>query len=132
MTPAATVLSRTEQQQRNRDLLLDAAAVVFERDGFHGARLEDVAAGAELLLLAVPDTELAAMVAGLAATGVVTPGTIVVHTSGANGIGVLAPLTDRGCLPLALHPVMTFTGADDDIDRLVGACFGITAADETP
>ncbi len=90
----------------------------------------EVAGRAELLLLAVPDTELAGLVAGLAATGAVRPGTIVAHTSGANGIGVLAPLTEQGCIPLAVHPAMTFTGADEDITRLSGACFGITAADE--
>ncbi|HEU4360906.1 MAG TPA: DUF2520 domain-containing protein [Mycobacterium sp.] len=90
----------------------------------------DVAGHAELLLLAVPDTELAAVVSGLAATDAVRPGTIVVHTSGANGIGVLAPLTEQGCLPLAIHPAMTFTGSDADIHRLSQTCFGITAADE--
>ncbi|MGB6203005.1 Rossmann-like and DUF2520 domain-containing protein [Mycolicibacter algericus] len=90
----------------------------------------DVAGDAELLLLAVPDTELAGIVSGLAATGAVRAGTIVVHTSGATGIGVLAPLTEQGCLPLAIHPAMTFTGADEDIDRLTDSCFGITAADE--
>ena len=90
----------------------------------------DVAARAELLLLAVPDAELAGLVTGLATTSAVRPGTIVVHTSGANGIGVLAPLTDQGCIPLAIHPAMTFTGADEDIARLREACFGITAADE--
>ncbi|MCV7385656.1 Rossmann-like and DUF2520 domain-containing protein [Mycolicibacter longobardus] len=90
----------------------------------------DVAANAELLLLAVPDTELAGMVSGLAATGAVRAGTIVVHTSGATGIGVLAPLTEQGCLPLAIHPAMTFTGSDEDIDRLSESCFGVTAADE--
>ncbi|OBJ30327.1 Rossmann-like and DUF2520 domain-containing protein [Mycolicibacter heraklionensis] len=90
----------------------------------------DVAADAELLLLAVPDTELAGIVSGLAATGAVRAGTIVVHTSGAIGISVLAPLTEQGCLPLAIHPAMTFTGSDEDIDRLSESCFGITAADE--
>lgn len=90
----------------------------------------DVAARAELLLLAVPDSELAALVAGLAATGTVRQGTIVVHTSGANGIAVLRPLSELGCIPLAIHPAMTFTGADEDIARLAEACFGITAADE--
>ncbi|OBH15678.1 DUF2520 domain-containing protein [Mycolicibacter terrae] len=90
----------------------------------------DVAGDAELLLLAVPDTELAGIVSGLAATGAVRAGTIVVHTSGATGIGVLAPLTEQGCLPLAIHPAMTFTGGDEDIDRLANSCFGITAADE--
>ncbi|OBF16456.1 DUF2520 domain-containing protein [Mycobacterium sp. ACS4331] len=90
----------------------------------------EVAAASELLLLAVPDAELPALISGLAATGEVRRGTIVAHTSGANGIGVLAPLTEQGCLPLAIHPAMTFTGADEDITRLSDACFGITAADE--
>ncbi|BDB45353.1 MULTISPECIES: Rossmann-like and DUF2520 domain-containing protein [Mycobacterium] len=90
----------------------------------------DVAAGAELLLLAVPDSELAGLVSGLAATSAVRPGTIVAHTSGANGIAVLAPLTELGCIPLAIHPAMTFTGSDEDIARLPDTCFGVTAADE--
>lgn len=90
----------------------------------------DVADVAELLLLTVPDSELAGLIRGLAATGAVRRGTIVVHTSGANGVGVLAPLTEQGCVPLAIHPAMTFTGADEDIFRLGETCFGITAADE--
>ncbi len=89
----------------------------------------DVAASAELLLLAVTDSELAGLVSGLAATSAVRPGTIVAHTSGANGIGILAPLTPR-CIPLAIHPAMTFTGSDEDISRLPDTCFGITAADD--
>jgi predicted short-subunit dehydrogenase-like oxidoreductase (DUF2520 family) len=89
----------------------------------------EVAARCELLLLAVPDADLASVVSGLAATHAVRPRTIVVHTSGANGIGVLAPLTEQGCLPLAIHPAMTFTGSDEDIARLPDTCFGITAAD---
>jgi predicted short-subunit dehydrogenase-like oxidoreductase (DUF2520 family) len=91
---------------------------------------QDVAADAELLLLAVPDSELAGLVSGLAATAAVRPGTIVAHTSGANGVGILAPLAQDGCIPLAIHPAMTFTGADEDISRLPDACFGITAADD--
>ncbi|MFR9752548.1 Rossmann-like and DUF2520 domain-containing protein [Nocardia sp. 004] len=91
---------------------------------------EEVAAHSELLLLAVPDIELAGLVRGLACAGVVRPGTIVAHTSGANGIGVLAPLTEIGALPLAIHPAMTFTGHEEDLTRLGNACFGITAADE--
>ncbi|MEU7630671.1 DUF2520 domain-containing protein [Nocardia sp. NPDC049220] len=92
--------------------------------------IEEVAARSELLLLAVPDTELPGLVRGLAETGVVRAGTIVAHTSGANGIGVLAPLAALSALPLAIHPAMTFTGHDEDVLRLGNACFGITAADE--
>src|ERR1700744_4196954 len=91
---------------------------------------QDVPADAELLLLAVPDSELAGLVSGLAATAAVRPGTIVAHTSGANGVGILAPLSQDGCIPLAIHPAMTFTGSDEDISRLPDTCFGITAADE--
>ena len=90
----------------------------------------EVADRAELLLLTVPDSELPGLVRGLAATGAVRRGTIVAHTSGANGVGLLAPLADQGVVPLAIHPAMTFTGADEDIDRLADTCFGITAADE--
>jgi predicted short-subunit dehydrogenase-like oxidoreductase (DUF2520 family) len=90
----------------------------------------DVASSAELLLLAVTDSELAGLVSGLAATSAVRPGTIVAHTSGANGISVLTPLTRQGCIPLAIHPAMTFTGSDEDIARLADTCFGVTAADE--
>jgi len=90
----------------------------------------DVADRAELLLLTVPDSELLGLVNGLAATGAVRRGTIVAHTSGANGVALLAPLTAQGCIPLAIHPAMTFTGADEDVSRLSETCFGITAADE--
>jgi predicted short-subunit dehydrogenase-like oxidoreductase (DUF2520 family) len=92
--------------------------------------VQDVAARAELLLLAVPDAELVALISGLAATHAVRPGTIVVHTSGMNGVGVLEPLTTQGCIPLAIHPAMTFTGSDEDIARLPDTCFGVTALDE--
>ncbi|BCN57270.1 oxidoreductase [Prescottella equi] len=90
----------------------------------------EVAARAELLVLAVPDDELAGLIKGLAATESVRPGTIVVHTSGANGIGILEPLTAQGVVPLAIHPAMTFTGHAEDTARLSDACFGITAADD--
>jgi predicted short-subunit dehydrogenase-like oxidoreductase (DUF2520 family) len=35
-----------------------------------------------------------------------------------------------GALPLALHPVMTFTGAASDVHRLPGCPFGVTAPPE--
>ncbi|MGZ4516779.1 MAG: Rossmann-like and DUF2520 domain-containing protein [Mycobacteriaceae bacterium] len=91
---------------------------------------DEVAARADLLLLAVPDDELVGLVRGLAATGAVRPGQIVAHTAGARGVAVLAPLAERGALPLALHPAMTFTGREEDTARLATCCFGITAADD--
>lgn len=99
-------------------------------DGVPVLPADEVAAGAELLVLAVPDDALADLIAGLAATGAVRRGALVVHTSGAHGIEILDPLTATGTLPLALHPVMTFSGTDVDLARLDGACFGATTTDE--
>jgi predicted short-subunit dehydrogenase-like oxidoreductase (DUF2520 family) len=98
-----------------------------------GARLlppDEVVAAAEFVLLAVPDDALRPLVAGLAATGAWRAGQLVAHTSGAQGIGILDPAAARGVLGLALHPVMTFAGRPEDVDRLLGATFGVTAADE--
>ena len=52
------------------------------------------------------------------------------HASGAHGIRVLDQATRAGALPLALHPVMTFTGREDDVDRIKGVSFGVTAPDQ--
>ena len=84
---------------------------------------------ADLVLLTVPDDVLPGLVAGLAATGAPYAGRLVAHASGAHGTGVLDPATRAGALPLALHPVMTFTGREDDVDRIKGVCFGVTAPD---
>ena len=84
---------------------------------------------ADLVLLAVPDDALPGLVAGLAEVGALRPGQLVAHTSGRYGIGVLEKATAAGGLPLALHPVMTFTGGQVDVARLAGCSFGVTAPD---
>jgi predicted short-subunit dehydrogenase-like oxidoreductase (DUF2520 family) len=88
-----------------------------------------VVAAADLVLLSVPDDALSQLVEGLAEVGAWRTGQLVAHVSGAHGLGVLDPATKAGALPLALHPAMTFTGRDEDLDRLVGVSFGVTAPD---
>ncbi|CAL9491271.1 hypothetical protein SUDANB171_03232 [Streptomyces sp. enrichment culture] len=87
----------------------------------------EVLARSELVLLTVPDDALPALVAGLAETGAVRPGQLIAHASGRYGTAVLDPATRAGGLPLALHPVMTFTGSAVDVQRLAGCSFGVTA-----
>ncbi|RFU41999.1 DUF2520 domain-containing protein [Actinomadura logoneensis] len=87
----------------------------------------EVVGAAELVLLTVPDDALPELAGGLAATGTPVEGRLVAHTSGRYGAAVLDPLTGAGALPLALHPVMTFTGRPDDVNRLTGISFGVTA-----
>ncbi|MGZ6825514.1 MAG: Rossmann-like and DUF2520 domain-containing protein [Mycobacteriales bacterium] len=83
---------------------------------------DEVVARASLVLLAVPDDALPGLVQGLADVGAFRPGQLVAHVSGRHGLAVLAPA--QGVLPLALHPVLPFTGAEVE---LRGASFGVTA-----
>ena len=91
---------------------------------------EAAAAAGDLLILAVPDDQLSGLVGGLAANGALRPGQLVAHTSGRHGLAILDPASSCSILPLALHPAMTFTGTPVDLERLDGACFGITAMPE--
>jgi len=88
---------------------------------------DEVAQAADLLVIAVPDDSLPGVVSGLAGTGALRPGQVVLHTSGAHGLAVLGPAAIAGARPLALHPAMTFTGTAADLDRLPGISYGITA-----
>src|SRR3954451_20200037 len=91
---------------------------------------DEVVAASDLVVLAVPDDTLPGLIAGLAETGAWRRGQLAFHTSGAHGLAVLAPAQLAGVLPLALHPAMTFTGAPEDVDRLVGVPFGVTSRPE--
>ena len=86
-----------------------------------------VARDCELLLLSVPDDMLGNVVSTLTASGAVGAGRVVVHTSGRHGLAVLAPAAEAGARPVALHPVLTFTGTAADLARLPGCSFGVTA-----
>lgn len=87
----------------------------------------DVVTSAELVVLAVPDGELAGLVDGLAAIDAWRPGQILVHTSPSFGIGVLEPAQRSGAIPVALHPAMAFTGTSLDLARLRETRIAVTA-----
>lgn len=81
----------------------------------------------ELVLLAVPDDQLPGLVQGLADAGIWQAGQLVVHTSPDHGVGVLAPATAQGVIPLAIHPAMAFTGTSVDLARLRDAYCAVTS-----
>jgi predicted short-subunit dehydrogenase-like oxidoreductase (DUF2520 family) len=87
----------------------------------------DLIERSELVILAVPASELAGLVAGLASTGAWQPGQLVLHTAAEFGTDVLAPATAGGAIPLAIHPAMSFTGTSIDLGQLFGSCFAVTA-----
>ncbi|BCB80328.1 hypothetical protein Pflav_067380 [Phytohabitans flavus] len=80
-------------------------------------------AATDLLLIAVPDDAIGPLVADLPFQS----GQVVAHTSGAQGLAVLAPAAAQGARTLALHPAMTFAGTGDDLSRLPGTAYGVTA-----
>jgi predicted short-subunit dehydrogenase-like oxidoreductase (DUF2520 family) len=88
----------------------------------------EICAEAELILFAVPDDVLPDLVRGLVAAEALTPGTFLVHVSGRHGLAVFEPAPL--CVPLAIHPVMTFTGTSIDLERLSGAPCGVTAPED--
>jgi predicted short-subunit dehydrogenase-like oxidoreductase (DUF2520 family) len=81
-------------------------------------------AATDLLLIAVPDDALRGVVAGLHSTGALRADQVVAHTSGAHGLDVFG-----GVNGMALHPAMTFTGAESDLARLPGIAWGVTTRD---
>ena len=82
----------------------------------------------ELVILAVPESELPSLVSGLAATGAWQQGQLVVHTAPSFGVEVLAPAQALGAIPLAIHPAMAFTGTSIDLIRLRESYCAVTAA----
>lgn len=88
---------------------------------------DEAAARADLVLLTVPDDQLPGLIQGLTSTLAWQAGQIAVHTSGAHGISVFDPAVQAGVVGLAIHPIMTFAGRAEDVERLAGASFGVTA-----
>jgi predicted short-subunit dehydrogenase-like oxidoreductase (DUF2520 family) len=130
-TALGTALARAGHQVVAASAVSEAS-LSRARASFPGAAITEpsqVLRRADLTLLTVPDDVLPGLVAGLAATGAPVEGRMLAHASGRYGVTVLEPATRQGALPLALHPVMTFTGRGDDVDRIDGTCFGVTAPD---
>jgi predicted short-subunit dehydrogenase-like oxidoreductase (DUF2520 family) len=128
-TALAVALSRAGHRITAASAVSDASRERVRRylSGTPVIQPADVAEAADLVLLTVPDDALPGLVRGLVATGAPLMGRMLLHASGRHGLAVLEPAVQQGALPLALHPVMTFTGRADDADRLAGICFGVTA-----
>ncbi len=92
--------------------------------------IENLIANVQTVLFAVPDDVLPDLVRGIAQTIGFKKHQFVIHTSGRFGIDVLAAATAQGAIPMAIHPAMTFTGAPNDVDRIIGCPFAITTNDE--
>ncbi len=111
-------------------------AAVYSRDQVRSAALaravhapsvshpHEVIERADLTLLTVSDDAIALLAADLARQlPADLPGHAVVHTSGAHGQDVLAPLSERGLMTGSLHPAYPFTGTP--VVDLTGVAFAV-------
>lgn len=111
-----SALARALAQARPPSATTAAAPARFEILGPLGRGEYAATAGAEAVLLCVPDAQIAAAAAQVA------PGPLVGHCSGATGLEPLAPHE-----AYLLHPLMTVTGPGTTFEGAGAALAGSTA-----
>lgn len=95
-----------------------------------GVKLTDMprtAEAADLLLLALDEASLEPAVTSMAELGLLGPRKILIHFSPKFGYGVLASAARVGALPIALTPLLNFSGTSIDLIALRSAMVAITA-----
>jgi len=98
------------------------------RDFIGGGRpLQDYAdlAEADIYLIATPDDQIARCCEQLAASGLVKPGVVVFHCSGALPSAVLAPAAAGGALTASIHPVRSFASPEQVALSFAGTWCGV-------
>lgn len=96
-----------------------AAAVAFIGDGRAVNRLQDMRA-ADAWMLTPSDGVIAACCEQLAQSGLLTPGDVVFHCSGALASTVLAPAAACGALTASVHPLKSFADPRDAVRSFAG------------
>lgn len=84
---------------------------------------------AELVVVAVPDDALGAVVREAARDDGVAEGSRWVHVSGGHGTDVLRPVRMAGAAVAACHPAQTFPDPDTGLAALPGSSWAVTAAE---
>ncbi|MFC7091984.1 DUF2520 domain-containing protein [Jeongeupia naejangsanensis] len=95
------------------------AAVAFIGSGKSHTALEGLPPAA-LWLIATGDGEIASVAGEIAAQGLIRPGDLVFHASGALDSAVLAPLLASGALTGSLHPALSFADPSRALGQLAG------------
>lgn len=91
------------------------------------APMAAVAEDADLVVLAVPYADIELTCEGLTDLGVFGPKKIIVQLSPHHGYQVLSAASRVGAIPVALHPLMHFTGTSMDLTVLKNTTVAISA-----
>jgi predicted short-subunit dehydrogenase-like oxidoreductase (DUF2520 family) len=86
------------------------------------------AADTDLVVLAVPDDAIGALVTDLVRADAVSAGQRVVHVAGSQGLAPLRLAARAGARTAACHPAMTVPRDSTDPQLLVGTAWAVTAA----
>lgn len=89
---------------------------------------QEAAAAATVVIIGVPDDFIAATTLAIAPS--LHPGQSVVHLSGSASLEKLAAAREAGARTLSIHPLQTFPGVVQAIERLPGSGIAVTAEDE--
>ena len=114
--PVGVVISRNAARAH--------AAAAFIGPGVEAVRYGEVPLEVTRLLIAVPDDAIAAVALALAQNGMKEGA--AVHTCGAYGTEVLAPLAVRGVACATLHPLQTVSSPEHGVAALRGCAFAIS------
>ena len=86
---------------------------------------QEILALADLVLLAVPSSQIETVVSDLADFW--RAGQLVVHLAAEHDHEILAGAIAKGAIPLAISPAMRFTGTSLDINRMKDSFFAVSA-----
>ena len=90
-------------------------------------QVDQIIEQSDLVLLAIPASQILDLVNGAAETRLWRAGQLVAHTAGEYGYSILAPASQQGVIALAIHPAMRFTGTSIDLARIRESHFAVNA-----
>ena len=91
--------------------------------------MQEVIERCDLIIMAMSADETEEAITGLAQLGYFSPGKIVMHCSPERGYSILASAARAGAIPIAMHPVVDFTGTSVDLMSLQDSVSAVTAPD---
>jgi predicted short-subunit dehydrogenase-like oxidoreductase (DUF2520 family) len=94
-------------------------------DSTQNYKLEKLPQNVTMIILTIPDDFIQSMAEKISDLKFVDDKTVVFHTSGVASTRALKALEKRTHLLASMHPVQTFSGAEDDWKRLYGIYFGL-------
>lgn len=110
---------------RSRTSLHRASQYLGERGTLD---VKEAAANSELLIISVPDHEIANVVQRIASLDLA--GRYMFHVSGSLGDEILKEARLKGAVTGSIHPLQSFAGIEGAINNIEGTFFGVSGSDE--